>query len=107
MVLEDLTDLLRAQKQTAWREVARRIAHEIKNPLTPLVACRPSVFAAILIAPCLPTPLRCGIIRQCAITISSSVETVRTLVDEFSTLARFPASKPQPPTSMPSSTKPR
>ncbi len=36
VVLEDLTDLLRAQKQTAWREVARRIAHEIKNPLTPL-----------------------------------------------------------------------
>ena len=36
MVFEDLTDLLRAQKQTAWREVARRIAHEIKNPLTPI-----------------------------------------------------------------------
>ena len=36
VVLEDLTDLLRAQKQAAWREVARRIAHEIKNPLTPL-----------------------------------------------------------------------
>ena len=35
VVFEDLTDLLRAQKQTAWREVARRIAHEIKNPLTP------------------------------------------------------------------------
>jgi len=36
VVLEDLSDILHAQKQTAWREVARRIAHEIKNPLTPL-----------------------------------------------------------------------
>ena len=36
VVFEDITDLLRAQKQTAWREVARRIAHEIKNPLTPI-----------------------------------------------------------------------
>ena len=35
VVLEDITDLLRAQKQTAWSEVARRVAHEIKNPLTP------------------------------------------------------------------------
>ncbi len=36
MVLEDLSDLLTAQKQVAWREVARRVAHEIKNPLTPI-----------------------------------------------------------------------
>ncbi len=36
LVFEDLSDLLKAQKQTAWREVARRVAHEIKNPLTPI-----------------------------------------------------------------------
>ena len=36
LVFEDLSDLLRAQKQAAWREVARRVAHEIKNPLTPI-----------------------------------------------------------------------
>src|SRR5436853_2701062 len=36
MVFEDLSDLLKAQKQAAWREVARRVAHEIKNPLTPI-----------------------------------------------------------------------
>ena len=43
-----------------------------------------------------PDTASMNIIRQCAVTIASSVETVRTLVDEFSTLARFPASKPQP-----------
>ena len=36
IVFEDLSDLLKAQKQAAWREVARRVAHEIKNPLTPI-----------------------------------------------------------------------
>jgi two-component system nitrogen regulation sensor histidine kinase NtrY len=95
VVLEDLTDLLRAQKQTAWREVARRIAHEIKNPLTPLALSAERIHRHLERAtPPDSTSLR--VIRQCATTISSSVETVRKLVDEFSTLARFPASKPQP-----------
>ena len=95
VVLEDLTDLLRAQKQTAWREVARRIAHEIKNPLTPLSLSAERIRRHLERAtPPDSTSLR--VIRQCAATISSSVETVRKLVDEFSTLARFPASKPQP-----------
>ena len=95
IVLEDLTDLLRAQKQTAWREVARRIAHEIKNPLTPLALSAERIRRHLERAtPPDATSLR--VIRQCATTISSSVETVRKLVDEFSTLARFPASKPQP-----------
>ncbi len=95
MVLEDLTDILRAQKQTAWREVARRIAHEIKNPLTPL-ALSAERIRRHLERGATPDAASLSVIRQCAATISSSVETVRTLVDEFSTLARFPASKPQP-----------
>ena len=95
VVLEDLTDLLRAQKQTAWREVARRIAHEIKNPLTPLSLSAERIHRHLERATP-PDAASLGVIRQCAITISSSVETVRKLVDEFSTLARFPASKPQP-----------
>jgi len=95
VVLEDLSDLLRAQKQTAWREVARRIAHEIKNPLTPLALSADRIRRHLeRVAP--PDALSLKVIRQCAATISSSVETVRKLVDEFSTLARFPASKPQP-----------
>jgi hypothetical protein len=95
VVLEDLTDLLRAQKQTAWREVARRIAHEIKNPLTPLSLSAERIHRHLDRATP-PDAASLSVIRQCAITINSSVETVRKLVDEFSTLARFPASKPQP-----------
>jgi two-component system, NtrC family, nitrogen regulation sensor histidine kinase NtrY len=95
VVLEDLTDLLRAQKQTAWREVARRIAHEIKNPLTPLSLSAERIRRH-LERPMPPDPNSLRVIRQCAATISSSVETVGKLVDEFSTLARFPAAKPRP-----------
>ena len=95
MVLEDLTDLLRAQKQAAWREVARRIAHEIKNPLTPL-ALSAERIRRHLERSTTPDAASLNVIRHCATTIGSSVETVRKLVDEFSTLARFPASKPQP-----------
>jgi nitrogen fixation/metabolism regulation signal transduction histidine kinase len=95
IVLEDLTDILQAQKQTAWREVARRIAHEIKNPLTPLALSAERIRRHLERAT-IPDAASLNVIRQCAATIGSSVETVRTLVDEFSTLARFPASKPQP-----------
>jgi len=95
VVLEDLTDILRAQRQVAWREVARRIAHEIKNPLTPLALAAERIRRHLDRA-MPPDASSINIIRQCAVTIASSVETVRTLVDEFSTLARFPAAKPQP-----------
>jgi two-component system nitrogen regulation sensor histidine kinase NtrY len=95
LVFEDLSDLLKAQKQAAWREVARRVAHEIKNPLTPIALSAerirrhldrgtPSDAASI------------AILHGCAETITGSVETLRTLVDEFSTLARFPTAHPQP-----------
>ena len=94
IVLEDLSDLLRAQKQTAWREVARRIAHEIKNPLTP-IALSAERIRRHLERGMPPDASSMNIIRNCADSISSSVETVRTLVDEFSALARFPASQPQ------------
>ncbi len=95
IVLEDLTDILRAQKQSAWREVARRIAHEIKNPLTPL-ALSAERIRRHLDRGTPPDATSLKVIRHCATTISSSVETVRKLVNEFSALARFPASKPQP-----------
>jgi two-component system nitrogen regulation sensor histidine kinase NtrY len=94
VVFEDLTDLLRAQKQTAWREVARRIAHEIKNPLTP-IALSAERIRRHLERGTPPDAASLNVIRQCSETIGSSVETVRTLVDEFSVLARFPASQPQ------------
>jgi two-component system, NtrC family, nitrogen regulation sensor histidine kinase NtrY len=95
VVFEDLSDLLKAQKQAAWREVARRVAHEIKNPLTP-IALSAERIQRHLERYRLSDPLSLDVIRSCAETIAGAVETVRRLVDEFSTLARFPASKPQP-----------
>ena len=95
LIFEDLSDLLKAQRQAAWREVARRIAHEIKNPLTP-IALSADRIRRHLDRGTRPDPGSVEIIRHCAETIASSVDTVRTLVDEFSTLARFPASHPSP-----------
>jgi len=94
-VLEDMTDLLRAQKQTAWSEVARRVAHEIKNPLTP-IALSAERIRRHLERGKPPDESSLKIIRNCADTIGSSVQTVRMLVDEFSTLARFPTARPVP-----------
>jgi two-component system, NtrC family, nitrogen regulation sensor histidine kinase NtrY len=95
VVLEDLSDLLKAQKQAAWREVARRVAHEIKNPLTPIALSAERIQRHLDRAtPSDPASL--DVVRSCAETIEGAVETVRRLVDEFSTLARFPVAKPQP-----------
>lgn len=94
-VFEDLSDLLHAQKQTAWREVARRVAHEIKNPLTPIALSAERILRHInRTEP--PDAAALEVVRNCARAIESSVETVRTLVNEFATLARFPASQPAP-----------
>ncbi|MFY9905725.1 MAG: ATP-binding protein [Terriglobales bacterium] len=95
IVFEDLSDLLRAQKQAAWREVARRVAHEIKNPLTPIALCAERIHRHLTRGSA-PDAASIEVIRTCAETIGNAVETVRTLVDEFSALARFPASRPQP-----------
>jgi len=95
LVFEDLSDLLRAQKQAAWREVARRVAHEIKNPLTPIALSAERILRHLdRNAPLDPASVR--VVHDCAETIGSAVDTVRTLVNEFSTLASFPASQPQP-----------
>jgi two-component system, NtrC family, nitrogen regulation sensor histidine kinase NtrY len=95
LVFEDLSDLLRAQKQAAWREVARRVAHEIKNPLTPIALSAERIHRH-LARGAAPDAASLEVIRSCSDTIRNAVETVRTLVDEFSALARFPASRPQP-----------
>ena len=95
LVFEDLSDLLKAQKQTAWSEVARRVAHEIKNPLTP-IALSAERIRRHLERGTRPDEASLKIIRSCADSIGDAVETVRSLVDEFATLARFPASQPQP-----------
>jgi two-component system nitrogen regulation sensor histidine kinase NtrY len=95
IVFEDLSDLLKAQKQAAWREVARRVAHEIKNPLTP-IALSAERIQRHLERGSPPDKASLDVVRSCAQTIAGAAETVRRLVDEFSSLARFPASKPQP-----------
>ncbi|HEX8812066.1 MAG TPA: HAMP domain-containing protein, partial [Terracidiphilus sp.] len=95
VVFEDLSDLLKAQKQAAWREVARRVAHEIKNPLTP-ISLSVERIQRHLDRATPEDPASVDVVRSCAETIAGAAETVRRLVDEFSTLARFPVAKPQP-----------
>jgi two-component system nitrogen regulation sensor histidine kinase NtrY len=94
VVFEDLTDLLQAQKQVAWREVARRVAHEIKNPLTPIALSAQRIKRHLERGT--PDDASLAVIHGCADTIAGAVETVRKLVDEFSTMARFPAAQVRP-----------
>jgi len=92
LVVEDTTDFLRAQRQLAWKEVAQQVAHEIKNPLTPIA------LSADRIARHLDRghPDSPNIIRKCSEVILGCVATLRTLVDQFSALAQFPAPQPRP-----------
>lgn len=92
LVLEDVTEVLRAQRQAAWKEVAQRVAHEIKNPLTPISLSAERIRRHTE----RPTPDSTTVIRHCSDVILSSVETVRTLVDQFGALAQFPVSSPKP-----------
>ena len=92
VVLEDTSELLRAQKADAWHEVARRVAHEIKNPLTPIALSAERIGRQLGRLDLPPGAAR--IVHECAATISKSVESVKTLVDEFSQFARFPSAQP-------------
>ncbi len=92
LVLEDVTEVLRAQRQAAWKEVAQRVAHEIKNPLTPISLSAERIRRHTE----RPTGESTGIIRHCSDVILSSVETMRILVDQFGALAQFPVSTPRP-----------
>jgi hypothetical protein len=94
VVFEDLSELLKAQKQSAWREVARRVAHEIKNPLTPILLSAERIRKHLDRSP-VPEPASLAVIHGSAETISGAVDSLRQLVDEFSTLARFPAAEPK------------
>ena len=91
LVLEDVTDFLHAQRQVAWKEVARRVAHEIKNPLTPIALSAERIRKHVD----RPTPDSDSVIRKCSEVILGSVQTMRRLVDQFASLAQFPTSRPQ------------
>jgi two-component system, NtrC family, nitrogen regulation sensor histidine kinase NtrY len=101
LVLENATELLRAQKQSAWKEVARRVAHEIKNPLTPISLSAEQIHRHINrlannLADRTPEPPSIAVIRRCSEVITSSVESMRALVDQFAALAEFPTARPKP-----------
>ena len=103
VVVDDLTELLRAQKTAAWQEVAQRIAHEIKNPLTPI-----QLSAQRLIKQLeklkgdggqarMPVPPELSaMVGECAGLIEREVTALKAMVDEFSEFARFPTPKPVP-----------
>jgi two-component system nitrogen regulation sensor histidine kinase NtrY len=93
IVFDDHTQLVKVQRVAAWREVARRIAHEIKNPLTPIQLSAQRIRR------------RFGdrfdeddgrVFDECVDTIMSQVEGLELLVDEFSKFARLPAANPRP-----------
>ncbi len=90
MVFDDMTEIEKAQRMAAWREVARRIAHEVKNPLTPISLSAQRLkrkYKATIDDP---------VFDECIQTISEHTELIRNLVNEFSTFAKFPTANPAP-----------
>ena len=92
LVLDDVTPLIRAQKVAAWREVARRLAHEIKNPLTPIQLSAERLRRHFAGAP----PQAKALVDECTQTIVGEVESLKGLVDEFSQFARMPSPRTVP-----------
>lgn len=92
VVFDDLTQLLKAQRMAAWREVARRIAHEIKNPLTPVQLSAQRLRRRYLDR----FSKDDTVFDECTRMIITQVDELKTLVNEFSSFARMPASNPAP-----------
>jgi two-component system nitrogen regulation sensor histidine kinase NtrY len=91
-VFDDLTQLMKAQRMAAWREVARRIAHEIKNPLTPIQLSAQRLRKRYLEK----LQQDRAVFDECTRTIVKQVEELKGMVNEFSNFARMPASTPTP-----------
>ncbi|RJP95681.1 MAG: HAMP domain-containing protein [Desulfobacteraceae bacterium] len=90
MVFDDMTELEKAQRMAAWREVARRIAHEVKNPLTPISLSAQRLkrkYKQVIDDP---------VFEECTQTIIDHTDLIRNLVNEFATFARFPTANPEP-----------
>jgi len=92
IVAEDLTQIQQAQRAYAWKEVARRIAHEVKNPLTPIKLSAQRLRKKF--SPQISQNSK--IFDECTFTIISQVDALKTLVNEFSSFARMPATNPAP-----------
>ncbi len=84
LVFDDVTELEKAQRMAAWREVARRIAHEVKNPLTPIK------LSAQRLKRRYSKDINDEVFDSCADTIVKHVDLIRNLVNQFSTFAKFP-----------------
>jgi two-component system nitrogen regulation sensor histidine kinase NtrY len=87
VTLDDITELVAAQRTSAWADVARRIAHEIKNPLTPIQLSAERLrrkYGKII------GEDSTGVFQQCTDTIVRQVDDIRRMVDEFSRFARMP-----------------
>jgi two-component system nitrogen regulation sensor histidine kinase NtrY len=86
ITLDDITDLVSAQRTSAWADVARRIAHEIKNPLTPIQLSAERIrrkYGKVIVEDR-------TVFDQCTDTIVRQVDDIRRMVDEFSRFARMP-----------------
>lgn len=92
LVLDDLTQIVKGQRMAAWREVARRIAHEIKNPLTPIQLSAQRLRKRYLERFSADEDGR--IFDECTSMISKAVDELKVLVNEFSSFARMPAVQP-------------
>jgi len=90
LFFEDVTELLNVQRMEAWREVARRIAHEIKNPLTPIQ------LSAQRLRKRYAGKVDGEVLEECTRTIIAQVELLKTLVSEFAHFARLPAGQHVP-----------
>jgi PAS domain S-box-containing protein len=97
LVLDDLTEMLRSQKSAAWQEVARRIAHEIKNPLTPIQLSAQRLLRFLdrrTTSDSKPVDTELTtLVQECSRLIEREVSTLAGLVNEFSQFVRFPTAK--------------
>ena len=97
VVIDDLSELLRAQKAAAWQEVAQRIAHEIKNPLTPIMLSAQRLKRFLERSqPAIAKSEIGALVAECAGLIEREVHTLESLVHEFSQFARFPSARLAP-----------
>lgn len=90
LLFDDLTELIKGQRAATWREVARRIAHEIKNPLTPIQLSTQRLQKRFGDK----VDDEAGIFNECTSTIINQVDELKALVNEFSSFARLPAAHP-------------
>jgi two-component system nitrogen regulation sensor histidine kinase NtrY len=94
VVIDDVTQILKAQRMAAWRDVARRIAHEIKNPLTPIQLSAQRLRRKL--GPRLADDESRQVLAQSTDAITAQVDAMKLLLQEFSNFAQLPATEPVP-----------